>query len=1026
MERSAKVSLFAQVNGYVNEMQRASAATLDVSASAQATRDALERQNQAMERSGAVLAATGAVALATVALTAKAAIDWETAWAGVTKTVDATPEQLARIEDGLRGLAKELPSSHQEIAAVAEAAGQLGVKSADVVEFTRTMVDLGETTNLTADEASTAIAQLMNVMKTAPEDVDRLGAALVALGNNGASTERDIIFMAQRISGAGAVIGLSEAEVLGFANALASVGVEVEAGGSAISSVMIDIAKAVSAGGKDLDGFAAAAGVSSAEFAKTFKGDPAEAVTLFVEGLGRMNAAGGDVFGTLSDLGQSDIRVSRALLSMAGAGDLLRESLKLGADAWEENSALSEEAAKRYETTAAKLDIAKNAVTDMALVMGDAFLPAIKSGADGVIALSNAVGDMPPFLSETAAILGTLAGVAALGGGAFLLAVPKIAEYKIALDTLSTSSMPAVSAAATGIQAATTKTGAVLRSTAAFMMGPWGTAIAAAAVGVKLLDDYVQSLRSSSAEYQNAITTATSAQQLLDVATKGIIYNRIDDATSSVESFQNAVKVAATDPFMRGMSLSIEQLDGALGKIGEELAVTATKNLPAAQHAFSLLAKEYQLTAEQQGYMLDLMPEYRDALTSVAEQQGINVTSSDEAANRQALLALAMEQTAQKTGDAALGLEQVTEATTGSQEAVEEWLKMVAGSDSAFVNLQGAYDAVIQANTDYAQSVADGTDDASDSWQDYYDGFTVNTNAYLDELQRQVDAQNEWEANLVLLSGRVSQTVIDELARMGPEGAPLVAQLVNASDEELARMEGLVAERTGAATSAFANTLNIAAPVIAAAGAQLGQDAAREIATKLANGTSTVEQIMRDYGLKIDGINPTVRVTAATYEASLALDSIITKARSLNSYGPLKSGYKFGEAHGGVVDYFADGGMRENHVAQIAPAGAMRIWAEPETGGEAYIPLAASKRERSVDIWMQTGRRLGVLGYADGAVTHQYAPPAGLETLLTGLSTTDLASRVVVEKLEVNNPVALTARGSTVEGLRDLQYELNL
>ncbi len=74
------------------------------------------------------------------------------------------------------------------------------------------------------------------------------------------------------------------------------------------------------------------------------------------------------------------------------------------------------------------------------------------------------------------------------------------------------------------------------------------------------------------------------------------------------------------------------------------------------------------------------------------------------------------------------------------------------------------------------------------------------------------------------------------------------------------------------------------------------------------------------------------------------------------------------KADGGTVDYYANGGVRENRVAQIAPAGAMRVWAEPETGGEAYIPFATSKRARSLDIWAETGKRLGVQGFADGAM----------------------------------------------------------
>ena len=73
-------------------------------------------------------------------------------------------------------------------------------------------------------------------------------------------------------------------------------------------------------------------------------------------------------------------------------------------------------------------------------------------------------------------------------------------------------------------------------------------------------------------------------------------------------------------------------------------------------------------------------------------------------------------------------------------------------------------------------------------------------------------------------------------------------------------------------------------------------------------------------------------------------------------------------ANGSVMDFFASGGMRENHVAQIAPAGSWRVWGEPETGGEAYIPLAMSKRTRSLDIWAETGSRLGVPGFANGVV----------------------------------------------------------
>ena len=82
---------------------------------------------------------------------------------------------MAELEDQLRQLSLTLPASHEDIAAVAEAAGQLGVQRQNIVGFTKVMLDLGNTTNLSADQAATSLAQLMNIMETAPDLVDEIG-----------------------------------------------------------------------------------------------------------------------------------------------------------------------------------------------------------------------------------------------------------------------------------------------------------------------------------------------------------------------------------------------------------------------------------------------------------------------------------------------------------------------------------------------------------------------------------------------------------------------------------------------------------------------------------------------------------------------------------------------------------------------------------------------------------------------------------------------------------------------------------
>ena len=83
------------------------------------------------------------------------------------------------------------------------------------------------------------------------------------------------------------------------------------------------------------------------------------------------------------------------------------------------------------------------------------------------------------------------------------------------------------------------------------------------------------------------------------------------------------------------------------------------------------------------------------------------------------------------------------------------------------------------------------------------------------------------------------------------------------------------------------------------------------------------------------------------------------------------------------VKRFASGGF-ENHTAQIASpsAGTVRIWAEPETGGEAYIPMSVSKRARSLAIWQEVGRRFGV--YANGGMNGGASPVrAGAQVYVT-------------------------------------------
>jgi len=434
---------------------------------------------------GATIAkfATGAVGVATVAVGAlgvaslKTAISFESAFAGVGKTVDDVSDstgKLTEIGKELRAefvqLTKEIPITFEELAKIGELGGQLGIARDQLLGFSETIAALGVSTNLTTEEAETAIARFQNIYQVAADDVaentSRVGSAIVDLGNNFATTESEITRFSERMAAAGKIAGLTQADVLAIGTAMSSVGIEAEAGGTAVQKTLLSINKAVTqssgafieqgrtlndvnkdiakveasliefegatrisraemaglvdafidsggavgdfatqlgsatnveyaqtiqalqalqqeqialaTGSKEdidtskLEKFAQVAGVSAEKFARVWKQDASQGFQLFVEGLGD---AGDNAALILDDLGLKDTRLQRAFLSLAESGDVLGDAIITGNQAFAENTALTEEAAKRYATVESKIQIFKNTLRALGDEIGTKLFP---------------------------------------------------------------------------------------------------------------------------------------------------------------------------------------------------------------------------------------------------------------------------------------------------------------------------------------------------------------------------------------------------------------------------------------------------------------------------------------------------------------------------------------------------------------------------------------------------------------------------------------------------------------------------
>lgn len=504
-----------------------------------------------------------------------AAVDWEEAFTGVMKTVDETSTtSYEDLSKGIRELSTRTASSAEEIAAVAEGAGQLGVAADDVLQFTETMIRLGDSTNLSADDAASSIAKIYNILGQDLTTVDRFGSSIVALGNNFATTEADITEMTNRLAAAGSVVGLSAPQMLAVATALSSVGINAEAGGSAISKLLkqMDVATETfessqsiinktgmslrelemtqSLDGKafkgiaenlglttkelgnaitnmkNLEKFADVAGVSGKEFVDIYGKDAVKGLGLFISGLKRIDSEGGSATATLQDMGLTEIRLSNAVLSLASSDDILAKTLDVANQAFEDNTALAEESEKRYGTTASQIAQTKASIHNMAIELGESLLPMAKDVLESIKELVGWFNGLDDSTKEnivkitafTAVLSPALTAIGSLTTGVGML--------KIALG--------GAGAAGAGASAAGAAAGSGLIGTLGAFLGPAGL-IAGIVGGCALLG--------------KALDGADSWAEYLEHVCEGVV-QFYEDAKNTIMGWVNDIKQGWHDLFV--------------------------------------------------------------------------------------------------------------------------------------------------------------------------------------------------------------------------------------------------------------------------------------------------------------------------------------------------------------------------------------------------------------------------------------------------------------------------------------------
>lgn len=516
-----------------------------------------------------------ALSAAVIVGATKTAIDFEDAWTGVTKTVNATPQQFEKINAGLKDLAQNTSSTYQDIAHYAELAGQMGIPTDSIVGFTKTITELGDTTNLVGEEVAQSIAKFSNVMVSQSKKTNtyysRLGSTIVDLGNKFSTTEADIMDMATRLGVAGKMVGLNSNQVLGLSTALSSLGIEAAAGGSSVSKMLKTIDLSVSTGDKKLQKFAEVSGMTSQQFQKAWGEDAAGTFLKFVEGIGKS----ADVTKTLDELGIKEVRQAQSMGALAQSSDVLARALNVSQNAWQANSAMATEAEKRYGTLKSQMSQTWEAVKQAADELGQAFTPTLTSILKVVKKTANAFSNLDDGTQETiaklllltAASYPTAKGLGKIFSGAQKLTngFGKVSSWvgKTASELNDLSGpVDKTNGLLTKLFKKTGVTTEALKSSS-IALGGVGIAVGLAAAEIAVLVHMFEKANKKALE--NAVKNDAVAQSYLKVVDSVSSFNKkIDEYKEKTETIlaTNEQNISQSNSLMR----TIEQLNGVENK----------------------------------------------------------------------------------------------------------------------------------------------------------------------------------------------------------------------------------------------------------------------------------------------------------------------------------------------------------------------------------------------------------------------------------------------------------------------------
>lgn len=770
------------------------------------------------------------------------AASYERAFADVRRTVnDLDAGGIQNLNKELMNLAATMPVTFQELSHIASLGGQLGISGSGIDEFTEAVAKISTVSDLTADKAATAFGRFKAILGVPEQQFDNLASSVLAVGINSVATESQIVNITTQIASMAGFAGFTADQVIGLAGALASIGAPPELSRGVVTRLFATMSNAVAEGGLKLDRFAQISGTSSKQFEKAW-GTPKFA-GVFVDFMKGIAKEGGSAVTTLHELGITSVRDVPLLMRLATAADannekwaLLTQTMRDAGKGWEENTAL----AKAYDTIAStfveRLKVLGNNFSNLAAVIGGPLLASMKPLLDLTIDIVKSFTDFAQtpvggFVTSFTVFVAALVGVLLLLGSGMARAVAGIIAMQTATKGL-VGSIVATKAALVAVNAQFGATVGVVGRAKVAVVG-LGTAFKAALGPIGLVSAALM-LLPGQLEFIDGKMRESSGNSLKFADSMARVRDSLTGPSTQLNPFSSiATENADFNAFQRSMAkFSLDSVWKDIELVDTKMAeMIASGNVKEAEAEYKGLKDRWIEAGGAAKDLWAIVPDTTEAIRNMKpEAKG-----------------------------AAQAFQEMAEETDPAIERLEKLQATIASGALAFINsgdlIKKNQQDQIDANTAYADSTEDATEEAADSWQTYYDGQKVNLDAYLADLQAQVDAQNKWKENLATLADKgVSQEILADLAKLGPEGAPLVQALVDGTADQLQQYKTLWKQAGSDSAEAYAVSMIATQFILENAFKTLGQDSQAAFLTALHQGMP-LEQALKQWNLDSAG-NP--------------------------------------------------------------------------------------------------------------------------------------------------------------------------